>query len=154
MAGILGDSIVSGDVVVIRYEGPKGGPGVQEVLYPASNLNLKSKGLGKACAPITGGRFSGGSSGLSIGHISPGGGALALVEEGDRIEFDIPNRSIRLAISDEELLRRRDVMEAQGLGAWKPVDRDRGISGALQAYSALATSASRGAMRDVSGLRR
>jgi len=155
VAGILGDNIVPGDVVVIRYEGPKGGPGMQEMLYPTSYL--KSKGLGKACALITDGRFSGGSSGLSIGHISPEaaeGGALALVEDGDRIEFDIPNRSITLAISDEELLRRREVMEAQGLGAWKPVDRDRRISGALQAYSALATSASRGAVRDVSGLRR
>jgi len=156
VAGILGDAVIPGDVVVIRYEGPKGGPGMQEMLYPTSYL--KSKGLGKACALITDGRFSGGSSGLSIGHISPEaaeGGAIALIEDGDTIEFDIPNRMIRLAIDDEELLRRRDVMEAQGLGAWKPAnERERRVSGALRAYAALATSASRGAVRDISQLRR
>ncbi len=156
VAGILGNDVIPGDVVVIRYEGPKGGPGMQEMLYPTSYL--KSKGLGKACALITDGRFSGGSSGLSIGHVSPEaaeGGAIGLIEEGDRIEFDIPNRSIRLAISDEELLRRRDAMEAQGLGAWQPANpRQRRVTAALQAYAAMATSASRGAVRDVGALRR
>lgn len=153
--GILGDQVQAGDVVVIRYEGPKGGPGMQEMLYPTSYL--KSKGLGKRCALITDGRFSGGTSGLSIGHVSPEaaeGGALALVEDGDRIEIDIPQRSIRLAIGEAELNRRRQAMEARGPGAWKPVARQRTVSAALQAYAALATSASRGAVRDVSGLGR
>jgi dihydroxy-acid dehydratase len=151
--GILGDRVQAGDVVVIRYEGPRGGPGMQEMLYPTSYL--KSKGLGKACALVTDGRFSGGSTGLSIGHVSPEaaeGGALGLVEEGDRIEFDIPNRSMRLAVSDAELARRRAAMEARGAAAWKPVARQRAVSGALRAYAALATSASRGAIRDLSGV--
>jgi dihydroxy-acid dehydratase len=151
-AGILADQIVAGDVVIIRYEGPKGGPGMQEMLYPTSYL--KSKGLGKACALLTDGRFSGGTSGLSIGHASPeaaSGGAIGLVEEGDRIEIDIPNRTIDLAISDVELDRRRAAMEAKGSKAWKPVaDRPRKISAALRAYAAMVTSADKGAVRDVS----
>ena len=147
--GILGDRVQPGDVVVIRYEGPKGGPGMQEMLYPTSYL--KSKGLGKVCALVTDGRFSGGSSGLSIGHMSPEaaeGGALALVEEGDRIEIDIPRRVIRLDVSDAELARRREAMEARGAAAWKPASRHRSVSKALQAYAAMATSASRGAVRE------
>ena len=148
---ILGDKIVAGDVVVIRYEGPRGGPGMQEMLYPTSYL--KSKGLGKACALVTDGRFSGGTSGLSIGHASPEaaqGGAIGLVEEGDRIEIDIPNRTIALAVSDEELKRRRDAMNAKGAQAWKPVaPRSRLVTPALRAYAALTTSADRGAVRDV-----
>jgi dihydroxy-acid dehydratase len=153
--GILGDKVVPGDVVLIRYEGPKGGPGMQEMLYPTSYL--KSKGLGKVCALITDGRFSGGSSGLCIGHISPesaDGGALALVEEGDTIEIDIPRRVMRVAVSDHELARRREKMEARGEKAWKPVARERVVSRALQAYAAMATSASRGAVRDVDQIRR
>jgi dihydroxy-acid dehydratase len=153
--GILGDRVQAGDVIVIRYEGPKGGPGMQEMLYPTSYL--KSKGLGKQCALITDGRFSGGTSGLSIGHVSPEaaeGGALALVEEGDRIEIDIPQRSIRLAIGDAELNRRREAMESKGPAAWKPAARERIVSAALQAYAAMATSASRGAVRDLGGLAR
>ncbi len=149
--GILGDRIVPGDVVLIRYEGPRGGPGMQEMLYPTSYL--KSKGLGKECALITDGRFSGGSSGLCIGHISPEsaeGGALALVEEGDAIEIDIPRRVLRADISDQELAARRKKMEEKGAAAWKPTTRDRKVSKALQAYAAMATSASRGAVRDVS----
>jgi dihydroxy-acid dehydratase len=147
---ILGDKIHPGDVVLIRYEGPKGGPGMQEMLYPTSYL--KSKGLGKVCALITDGRFSGGSSGLSIGHISPesaDGGSLALVEEGDKIEIDIPQRVLRVHLSDEELAKRRETMEAKGTAAWKPIARDRKVSKALQAYAAMATSAARGAVRDV-----
>ncbi|MFG1381918.1 dihydroxy-acid dehydratase [Xanthobacter versatilis] len=147
--------IQAGDVVLIRYEGPRGGPGMQEMLYPTSYL--KSKGLGKACALVTDGRFSGGSSGLSIGHVSPEaaeGGAIGLVEEGDTIEIDIPNRIIRVAVSDEELSQRRAAMEAKGDAAWKPADRKRVVSQALQAYAALTTSAARGAVRDVSRLRR
>jgi dihydroxy-acid dehydratase len=151
-AGILGDQIVAGDVVVIRYEGPKGGPGMQEMLYPTSYL--KSKGLGKACALLTDGRFSGGTSGLSIGHASPeaaSGGAIGLVQEGDRIEIDIPNRSIDLAISDAELAQRRAAMEAKGKQAWKPAaERPRKVSAALRAYAAMVTSADKGAIRDVS----
>ena len=152
---ILGDKIHPGDVVLIRYEGPKGGPGMQEMLYPTSYL--KSKGLGKSCALITDGRFSGGSSGLSIGHISPEaaeGGALALVEEGDRIEIDIPRRILRVSLSDEELLKRRKAMEAKGLSSWKPVSRQRKISKALQAYAALTTSAARGAVRDLTQIQK
>ena len=152
---ILGGSIVAGDVVVIRYEGPKGGPGMQEMLYPTSYL--KSMGLGKACALLTDGRFSGGTSGLSIGHASPeaaDGGAIALVNEGDVIEIDIPRRSIRLAISDEELARRRAAMEAKGDAAWKPESRERAVSAALQAYALMATSADKGAVRDVTQIRR
>ena len=150
---ILGDQIVAGDVVVIRYEGPRGGPGMQEMLYPTSYL--KSKGLGKACALLTDGRFSGGTSGLSIGHASPEaaeGGAIGLVEEGDTIEIDIPSRRIHLAISVEELEKRREAMEAKGHNAWKPVNRDRHVSAALKAYAAMTTSAAKGAVRDVSQL--
>jgi dihydroxy-acid dehydratase len=147
---ILADQIVPGDVVVIRYEGPRGGPGMQEMLYPTSYL--KSKDLGKVCALLTDGRFSGGTSGLSIGHASPEaaeGGAIGLVEEGDRIEIDIPNRSIHLAISDSELNARRAKMDAKGKDAWKPVKRERSVSPALRAYAAMTTSAARGAVRDV-----
>ncbi|KAF0206586.1 MAG: dihydroxy-acid [Gallionellaceae bacterium] len=151
-AGILADQIVAGDVVVIRYEGPRGGPGMQEMLYPTAYL--KSKGLGKACALLTDGRFSGGTSGLSIGHVSPeaaSGGAIGLVMEGDSIEIDIPNRSIRLVISDAELTQRRAVMEAKGKQAWKPAaERQRKVSVALRAYAAMVTSADKGAVRDVS----
>ena len=135
-----------GDVVLIRYEGPKGGPGMQEMLYPTSYL--KSKKLGKACALVTDGRFSGGSSGLSIGHVSPEaaeGGVIGLVEDGDTIEIDIPARSIRLAVPDEELTRRRAEH-----GLWKPAaPRPRAVSTALRAYAAFTTSASRGAVRVV-----
>jgi dihydroxy-acid dehydratase len=149
--GILADQIVAGDVVVIRYEGPKGGPGMQEMLYPTSYL--KSKGLGKACALLTDGRFSGGTSGLSIGHASPeaaSGGAIGLVREGDRIEIDIPNRSINLAIPAIQLDQRRAEMEAKGKKAWKPeAVRPRRISVALRAYAAMVTSANKGAVRDV-----
>ena len=155
VAGILADQIVAGDIVIIRYEGPKGGPGMQEMLYPTSYL--KSKGLGKACALLTDGRFSGGTSGLSIGHASPEaaeGGAIGLVEEGDTIEIDIPARSIRLAISDEELAQRRAAMEAKGKQAWKPAARQRQVSAALRAYAALTTSADTGAVRDVSQVER
>jgi dihydroxy-acid dehydratase len=186
---ILGDKIVPGDVVLIRYEGPRGGPGMQEMLYPTSYL--KSKGLGKSCALITDGRFSGGSSGLCIGHISPEAaeaGAIALVEEGDTIEIDIPKRILRVNISDAELAKRRAAMEARGTAdsndaaaesngtaaesngaaaeskgesakskgpaAWKPATRTRKVSQALQAYAALTTSASRGAVRDVSRIQK
>jgi dihydroxy-acid dehydratase len=151
---ILNDRVVAGDVVVIRYEGPKGGPGMQEMLYPTSYL--KSKGLGKACALITDGRFSGGTSGLSIGHASPEaaeGGAIGLVEEGDTIEIDIPNRTIHLDVSDEVMDERRKLMEAMGDSAWKPVHRDRVVSKALQAYAALTTSADRGGVRDLDQLK-
>ncbi len=152
---ILGDQIQAGDVVLIRYEGPKGGPGMQEMLYPTSYL--KSKGLGKACALITDGRFSGGTSGLSIGHASPEaaeGGTIGLVEEGDTIEIDIPNRRIHLAVGDADLAGRREAMEARGDKAWQPVNRDRYVSQALQAYAAMTTSAATGAVRDVSQLKR
>jgi dihydroxy-acid dehydratase len=152
--GILGGEVVAGDVVIIRYEGPKGGPGMQEMLYPTSYL--KSMGLGKCAALLTDGRFSGGSSGLVIGHASPEaaeGGNIALVEDGDTIEIDIPNRRINLAIDDQALAARRAAMEARGPKAWKPVDRQREVSQALRAYAALATSADRGAVRDVGQLR-
>ena len=156
VAAILTGQVVAGDVVVIRYEGPRGGPGMQEMLYPTSYL--KSKGLGAACALITDGRFSGGTSGLSIGHVSPEaaeGGAIGLVENGDRIEIDIPNRTIVLAIGDGELAERRAAMEARGDAAWQPVKpRKRQVSVALQAYAAMTTSAARGAVRDVSQLKR
>ncbi len=155
VAAILEDRVGPGDVVLIRYEGPKGGPGMQEMLYPTSYL--KSKGLGKACALITDGRFSGGTSGLSIGHISPEaaeGGAIGLVEEGDRIEIDIPARSLRVAVSDEVLAERRRAIEARGAAAWQPAARERQVSTALQAYAALTTSAARGAVRDVTQLNR
>uniref|UniRef100_UPI0035617A82 dihydroxy-acid dehydratase n=1 Tax=Paraconexibacter sp. TaxID=2949640 RepID=UPI0035617A82 len=146
---ILRGGVREGDVIVIRYEGPKGGPGMQEMLYPTSYL--KGRGLGKACALITDGRFSGGTSGLSIGHVSPeaaAGGAVALVEEGDTITIDIPNRSIELQITDAELQERRDVLEATT--GYVPVGRERTVSPALRAYAAMATSADRGAIRDVS----
>ncbi|GAB1116968.1 MAG: dihydroxy-acid dehydratase [Shewanella algae] len=149
VAGILGGEVVAGDVVVIRYEGPKGGPGMQEMLYPTSYL--KSRGLGKACALITDGRFSGGTSGLSIGHVSPeaaSGGTIALIENGDAIEIDIPARSITLKLSDAELARRREAMQAKGPLAWKPLARVRPVSLALKAYAMLATSADKGAVRD------
>ena len=150
---ILGDQVVEGDVVIIRYEGPRGGPGMQEMLYPTSYL--KSKGLGKACALVTDGRFSGGTSGLSIGHVSPEaaeGGAIGLIEEGDTIEIDIPQRKINVKLSEDELDDRRKAMQKKGASAWKPVNRQRKVSPALRAYAAMATSASRGAVRDVSQL--
>ncbi|MGL4186361.1 MAG: dihydroxy-acid dehydratase, partial [Thiotrichaceae bacterium] len=128
-------------------------PGMQEMLYPTSYI--KSKGLGKVCALITDGRFSGGTSGLSIGHVSPEaaeGGAIGLVEQGDIIDIDIPNRRINVRVSDEELASRRSAMQAKGNQAWKPVNRDRQVSAALKAYAAMTTSASRGAVRDVSQL--
>jgi dihydroxy-acid dehydratase len=152
---ILGGKIVAGDVVVIRYEGPKGGPGMQEMLYPTSYL--KSMGLGKECALLTDGRFSGGTSGLSIGHASPeaaDGGAIGLVEEGDVIEIDIPGRRIHLALADEELAARRTAMEARGAAAWQPLARQRVVSPALQAYALMATSADKGAVRDVTQIQR
>jgi dihydroxy-acid dehydratase len=148
--GILDGKVKAGDVVLIRYEGPRGGPGMQEMLYPTSYI--KSKGLGKACALVTDGRFSGGTSGLSIGHVSPVaavGGAIALVEENDTIEIDIPNRSINLAVSGEVLAHRRATMEKRGADAWKPLGRQRVVSQALKAYALLTTSADRGAVRDV-----
>jgi len=151
VTAILDDQIVAGDVVVIIYEGPKGGPGMQEMLYPTSYL--KSKGLGKACALITDGRFSGGTSGLSIGHCSPEaaeGGNIGLIQEGDTIDIDIPKRKISLAISDAELDQRRTEMEAKGSDAWKPAPRPRQVTEALRAYAAMATSAAKGAVRDVS----
>jgi len=154
VTAILNDKIVAGDVVIIRYEGPKGGPGMQEMLYPTSYL--KSKGMGKVCALLTDGRFSGGTSGLSIGHASPEaaeGGAIGLIEDGDSIEIDIPKRSIHLAISDDALLARRTAMQAKGPDAWKPIDRDRVVSKALWAYAALTTSADKGAVRDIEQLK-
>jgi dihydroxy-acid dehydratase len=150
---ILADTVHAGDVVVIRYEGPKGGPGMQEMLYPTSYL--KSKGLGKACALLTDGRFSGGTSGLSIGHASPEaaqGGAIGLVEEGDSIEIDIPQRRIHLAVADAVLATRRAAMDARG---WQPVvERQRVVSKALQAYALMATSAATGAVRDLEQLKK
>jgi dihydroxy-acid dehydratase len=147
---ILTNKIKAGDVVVITYEGPRGGPGMQEMLYPTSYL--KSKGLGKACALITDGRFSGGTSGLSIGHVSPEaaeGGLIGLVQDGDTIEIDIPARKIHLAVDEAELKRRREAMQAKGDKAWKPAKRARKVSTALKAYAALTTSAARGAVRAV-----
>ncbi|MFC4259394.1 dihydroxy-acid dehydratase [Marinobacter lacisalsi] len=149
--GILGDQVRPGEVVIIRYEGPKGGPGMQEMLYPTSYL--KSKGLGKECALLTDGRFSGGTSGLSIGHASPeaaAGGAIGLIEDGDRIRIDIPNRTINVEIDQHELDRRREQRDAQG---WKPAaPRIRKVSAALKAYALLATSADKGAVRDLTKL--
>lgn len=153
VAGILGGKVKAGDVVIVRYEGPKGGPGMQEMLYPTSYL--KSMGLGKVCALITDGRFSGGSSGLSIGHVSPeaaAGGNIGLIEDGDLININIPSRTINIKISDAELATRRAAMEAKGKAAWKPVNRDRFVSFALRAYANLATSADKGAVRDRSKL--
>jgi len=152
---ILAGQIVAGDVVVIRYEGPKGGPGMQEMLYPTSYL--KSMGLGKECALLTDGRFSGGTSGLSIGHASPeaaSGGAIGLVEEGDTIEIDIPHRRIHLAVENAVLAARRAAMEAKGADAWQPANRQRTVSAALRAYAAMTTSADTGAVRDISQLSR
>ena len=152
---ILGDRIVAGDIVVITFEGPKGGPGMQEMLYPTSYL--KSKGLGKECGLLTDGRFSGGTSGLSIGHTSPEaaeGGAIGLVEDGDMIDIDIPKRSINVRLTEDVLAQRRAAMEARGAKAWKPVRRQRVVSAALRAYGALTTSADTGAVRDVSQVER
>ncbi|MDG2608711.1 dihydroxy-acid dehydratase, partial [Vibrio parahaemolyticus] len=148
--GILGGKVKAGDVVVIRYEGPKGGPGMQEMLYPTTYL--KSMGLGKECALLTDGRFSGGTSGLSIGHASPeaaNGGAIGLVQDGDLIAIDIPNRSISLEISEQELAERRVKQDELG---WKPANRQREVSFALKAYASMATSADKGAVRDKSKL--
>jgi dihydroxy-acid dehydratase len=151
---ILNDRVKAGDVVVVRYEGPRGGPGMQEMLYPTSYI--KSRGLGKACALLTDGRFSGGTSGLSIGHVSPeaaAGGAIALIEDGDIIEIDIPARSINVALGDEELARRRAAMEGRGAAAWQPAQaRPRKVSAALRVYAKMATSADKGAVRDLSQL--
>jgi dihydroxy-acid dehydratase len=148
---ILNNKVKAGDVVVVRYEGPKGGPGMQEMLYPTSYI--KSKGLGKACALLTDGRFSGGTSGLSIGHCSPeaaAGGAIGLVKNGDRIRIDIPNRTINVLVSDDELAKRRS--EQDNLG-WKPAKpRARKVSVALKVYAHFATSADKGAVRDLSKL--
>ena len=151
VANILDDKVKAGDIVVVRYEGPKGGPGMQEMLYPTSYI--KSKGLGKACALLTDGRFSGGTSGLSIGHVSPeaaAGGAIGLVRNGDKILIDIPKRSINVLLSDEELAKRRAEQDAKG---WKPAQpRPRKVSAALKAYAMLAMSADKGAVRDLSML--
>jgi dihydroxy-acid dehydratase len=147
---ILGGGVKAGDVVVIRYEGPIGGPGMQEMLYPTSYL--KSIGLGKECALITDGRFSGGTSGLSMGHVSPEaaeGGAIALIEQGDIIDIDIPARAIHVRLSDAELAARREAMESRGAAAWSPLDRQREVSQALEVYAAMATSAARGAVREL-----
>jgi dihydroxy-acid dehydratase len=149
VAAILGDEVKAGDVVIVRYEGPKGGPGMQEMLYPTTYI--KSKGLGADCALLTDGRFSGGTSGLSIGHVSPeaaSGGAIGLLKTGDTIKINIPERSINVDVSDEELAQRREVQDAAG---WKPVEpRPRKVSAALKVYAMMATSADRGAVRDLS----
>ena len=151
VAAILNDEVVAGDVVVIRYEGPRGGPGMQEMLYPTSYI--KSKNLGKACALVTDGRFSGGTSGLSIGHVSPeaaAGGTIGLIKNGDRIKIDIPNRTIDVLVSDEQLEERRQAQDKLG---WEPTeDRPRNVTAALKAYAKLATSADKGAVRDLSQL--
>ena len=147
---IIENQVKPGEIVIIRYEGPRGGPGMQEMLTPTSLL--KAQGLGTKCALVTDGRFSGATSGLSIGHVSPEaaeGGAIALVHDGDTIEIDIPNRSIHLAIDDAKLAERRAAMDAKGEDGWKPADRKREVTTALKAYAALATSAARGAVRDV-----
>jgi dihydroxy-acid dehydratase len=149
VAGILGGAVGKGDVVIIRYEGPRGGPGMQEMLYPTSFL--KGKGLGRDCALITDGRFSGGTSGLSICHVAPeaaAGGAIALAETGDTVVIDIPHRELRLDVTDDELAARRERL-LSGLGGYRPVDRQRPVSAALQVYAAMATSASTGAARDI-----
>jgi dihydroxy-acid dehydratase len=156
VSGILGGRVKPGDIVLVRYEGPRGGPGMQEMLYPTSYL--KSKGLGKLCALVTDGRFSGGSSGLSIGHCSPEaaeGGLIGLVEDGDTIVIDIPGRSLTLSVPDDILATRRTAMEAKGDAAWQPAEpRQRQVSTALKAYAAMATSAARGAVREVPPFRR
>ncbi|MEX2320027.1 MAG: dihydroxy-acid dehydratase, partial [Saccharospirillum sp.] len=155
VAGILDNQVKAGDVVIIRYEGPKGGPGMQEMLYPTSYL--KSKGLGKDCALLTDGRFSGGTSGLSIGHASPeaaAGGAIALIQDGDDIVIDIPNRSINVDVSDQVLAKRRADMASRGAQAWKPAaPRKRKVTAALKAYALLATSADKGAVRNLDMLK-
>ncbi len=151
--GILNNKVGAGDCVVVRYEGPRGGPGMQEMLYPTSYI--KAKGLGKACALLTDGRFSGGTSGLSIGHVSPeaaSGGAIGLIEDGDIIVIDIPARVIRVDVSDEVLTQRRATMEARGADAWKPIGREREVSTALKVYASMVTSADTGAVRDVTKL--
>jgi dihydroxy-acid dehydratase len=153
VTAILADKIIAGDVVVITYEGPRGGPGMQEMLYPTTYL--KSKDLGKVCALLTDGRFSGGTSGLSIGHVSPEAaeqGEIALIEENDQIEIDIPNRTINLMIDDAALLKRKDKMNADAKNAWKPKPRIRKVSQALRAYALMTTSADKGAIRDISKL--
>ena len=150
---ILNNRVQAGDCVVVRYEGPRGGPGMQEMLYPTSYI--KAKGLGKACALLTDGRFSGGTSGLSIGHVSPeaaAGGAIGLIEDGDIIVIDIPARSIRVDLTDGQLAERRAAMEARGADAWKPVGRVREVSAALRVYASMVTSADMGAVRDVTKL--
>jgi dihydroxy-acid dehydratase len=150
VAGILGGDVHAGDVVVVRYEAPRGGPGMQEMLYPTSYI--KSRGLAGHCAMVTDGRFSGGSSGLSIGHVSPEaaeGGVIALVHDGDSISIDIPNRTMTLNVDDATLEKRRDDEIARGTAAWTPRNRRRIVSTALRAYAALTTSAARGAVRDV-----
>jgi dihydroxy-acid dehydratase len=156
MAGVLDEErVVAGDVVIVRYEGPKGGPGMQEMLYPTTYI--KSRGLGKECALLTDGRFSGGTSGLCLGHASPeaaAGGAIALVRDGDVIEIDIPNRSINVVLTDAEFAQRRVEEEERGGEAWTAHDRERQLTQALQAYAAMTTSADRGAVRDISQLRR
>ncbi|MEZ5283072.1 MAG: dihydroxy-acid dehydratase [Acidimicrobiales bacterium] len=156
MEGVLDESkVVAGDVVVVRYEGPRGGPGMQEMLYPTTYI--KSRGLGAQCVLLTDGRFSGGTAGLSIGHVSPEaaeGGLIGLVEDGDIIEIDIPNRTINLAVDEAEIERRRAAQADRGAAAWTPVDRDRHVSQALRAYAAMTTSAARGAVRDLSQLGR
>ncbi len=152
--GILGEEVQAGECVIVRYEGPKGGPGMQEMLYPTTYI--KSRGLGKLCALLTDGRFSGGTSGLSIGHASPeaaAGGTIGLVQTGDMIDIDIPSRSIHLRVADDELARRREAEEARGADAWTPKDRVREVSQALRAYAMMTTSADRGAVRDLTQLR-
>ncbi|HLS64676.1 MAG TPA: dihydroxy-acid dehydratase, partial [Ruania sp.] len=154
VAKILAKEVEPGHVVVVRYEGPSGGPGMQEMLYPTSFL--KGRGLGKVCALITDGRFSGGSSGISVGHVSPeaaAGGTIALVEDGDEIEIDVATRLLRLNVPDAVLAERRAKMVASE-HPWQPVSRERHVSRALQAYAAMATSADRGAVRDLSLIRR
>lgn len=151
VSGILSNEEKAGDVVIIRYEGPRGGPGIQEMLYPTRYL--KSKDLGKVCALLTDGRFSGGTSGLSIGHASPeaaAGGNIALVQDGDSIQIDISNRRIHIDLSAAELATRREAMEAKGKDAWKPAQpRQRRVTAALKAYALLATSADQGAVRNL-----
>ncbi len=156
MEGVLDEAQVNaGDVVIVRYEGPKGGPGMQEMLYPTTYI--KSRGLGKECALLTDGRFSGGTSGLSIGHASPeaaAGGAIGLVRDGDIIDISIPDRSINVRLSDEELAERRAEEEARGADAWTPTNRERVVSAALQAYAAMTTSADKGAVRDITQIQK
>ena len=149
--GVQGEEVQPGDVVLVRYEGPKGGPGMQEMLYPTTYI--KSRGLGKECALFTDGRFSGGTAGLSIGHASPeaaAGGLIALVETGDQIAIDIPARSIELVVDDSVIAQRRAIEESRGSAAYTPKDRDRQVSDALKVYAAMVTSADKGAVRDVS----